>query len=72
MPNTEEKELEEYLLQANKVGYENTRCQVKMIAENVIIDKGVRCEVLRSVMDGGIDFYDILTSRVEVGIVLVI
>ena len=41
MPNTEEKELEEYLLQANKVGFGNTRCRVKMIAEKVIIDKGV-------------------------------
>ena len=42
-----------------------------MIAVKVIIDK----EVLRgahAVIDGGINFYDILTSRVEVGIVLVI
>ena len=39
--NTEEKELQEYLIQANKVGYGKTRCQVKMIAEKVAIDKGL-------------------------------
>ena len=39
--NTEEKELEEYLIQANKVGYGKTRCQVKVIADKVAIAKGV-------------------------------
>ena len=39
--NTEEKELKEYLIQANKVGYGKTRCQLKVIANKVAIDKGV-------------------------------
>ena len=37
----EEKKLEEYLIQANKVWYGKTRCQVKIIAEKVAIDNGV-------------------------------
>ena len=41
VPNTEEKELVEYLLQANKVGYGKKRYQVKMITEKVTIDKWV-------------------------------
>ena len=39
--NTEEKELQEYLIQTNKVGYGKTRCQVQIIAEKVAIDKGL-------------------------------
>lgn len=39
--NEEEHDLEEYLRQANKVGYGKTRNQVKVIAERVATDKGV-------------------------------
>ena len=66
--NTEEIELHEYLIQANKVGYGKTRCQVKMIAKKVANDKGL----LRGAQISGVAFYnDILTSHLEVGIVLV-
>ena len=41
LDNKEEQELEEYLTQANKVGYGKTRRQVKVIAERVANDKGV-------------------------------
>ena len=37
----EEKDLEEYLIEANKIGYRKTLRQVKVIAENVARDKGV-------------------------------
>ena len=37
----EEEEFVDYLSDANKVGYGKTRCQVKVIAERVAIEKGV-------------------------------
>ena len=72
MPNTEEKELVEYLLQANKVGYgEKKNVPSQNDSQKLPLIRGC-CEVLRSVMDGGVDFYNkILTSRLEVVIVLV-
>ena len=41
LSNEEEQELEEYLTEANKVGYGRTRRQVKVIAERVATEKGV-------------------------------
>ena len=38
---TEEKELADHLITVAKIGYGKTRKEVKMIAENVAIDKGV-------------------------------
>ena len=40
LSNEEEQELEEYLTEANKVGYGRTRRQIKVIAERVATEKG--------------------------------
>ena len=41
LSNEEEQELEEYLIEADKVGCGRTRCQVKVVAERVATEKGV-------------------------------
>ena len=66
----EEAELESYLIKASQVGYGKTRCQVKAIAENIAVDKGI-CESLTSVMVGVRNFFQgILDFPFEVAMLL--